>query len=214
MLQVDADTILTPAARDAAKQYGIEVVVGRSSTSVQVQSQVSGVQLIPPRDPKSSNAGTVVALGADHGGFVLKTVLAKQLGEWGYTVVDVGTSSEQPCDYPDFAFAVAALVSRGQAVRGVMIDSVGVASAIVANKVPGIRAVCCSNEFTAKSSREHNDANVLTLGGKVLGTELAKSILKVWLETWFGGGRHQNRIRKIAEIEERFLLKPTSHQSE
>jgi len=122
----------------------------------------------------------------------------------GFSVADVGTTSEEACDYPDFAYAVASLVASGQAARGIMVDGVGVASAIVANKVPGIRAVSCFDEFVAKSSREHNDANVLTLGGRTIGTEITKAIVKVWLETPFGGGRHQGRVQKITEIERRF----------
>ncbi|MCI0708503.1 MAG: ribose 5-phosphate isomerase B [Ignavibacteriae bacterium] len=134
----------------------------------------------------------------------MKEQLKSFLLDAGYTVADVGTNSEQACDYPDFAFAVATLVSSGQAAKGIMVDGVGVASAMVANKVPGVRAANCTSEFAARSSREHNDANVLTLGGRVLGIESAKAITKVWLETWFGGGRHQARVQKISDIEKRY----------
>jgi ribose 5-phosphate isomerase B len=157
-----------------------------------------------PKGSGSPSSGAVIAIGSDHGGFRLKETLKQYVVELGYSVADVGTSSEEACDYPDFAYAVASMVASGQATRGIMIDGVGVASAIVANKVPGIRAVPCYDEFVAKSSREHNDANVLTLGGRIVGSELAKSIVKIWLETWFGGGRHQGRVQKIADIEQRF----------
>lgn len=201
-IPVDALTILTPSAKEAALRLRIEL-----SQSVPGESparSVTAVTMIAPDDTRSPHASKVIALGSDHGGYALKLMIRKYLLELGYTVADVGTDSEQACDYPDFAFAVASLVASGQALQGIMIDAIGVASAIAANKVPGIRAVSCTSEFAARSSREHNDANVLTLGGRVLGTELAKSIVKVWLETWFGGGRHQGRVQKIMDIESKF----------
>ncbi len=202
IISVDAGTVITPSARDAALRLKIEfgTVVVQTSTG----SGVGSVSVIQPKDTKSPNAGTVVALGADHGGYQMKEQLKSFLLDAGYTVADVGTNSEQACDYPDFAFAVATLVSSGQAAKGIMVDGVGVASAMVANKVPGVRAANCTSEFAARSSREHNDANVLTLGGRVLGIESAKAITKVWLETWFGGGRHQARVQKISDIEKRY----------
>ena len=160
--------------------------------------------MISPTSKNPVLKETVVALGSDHGGYRLKETLKGYLAELGYTVADVGTDSEEACDYPDFAYAVAAMVASGEAEKGIMIDGVGVASAIVANKVPGVRAVPCYDEFVAKSSREHNDANVLTLGGRVIGSELAKSLVRTWLDTWFGGGRHQSRVKKITDIEQRF----------
>ncbi len=148
-----------------------------------------------------------MALGSDHGGYQLKEALKKYISELGYRVIDVGTNSEEPCDYPDFAYAVASLVSKGEAWRGIMVDGAGIGSSIVANKVPNVRAVCCENEFVARNSREHNDANVLTLGSRVVGSELAKEIVKVWLATWFGGGRHKKRVDKISDIEQKFSKK-------
>ncbi|MGB2868631.1 MAG: ribose 5-phosphate isomerase B, partial [Bacteroidota bacterium] len=176
-----------------------------ASAGSTAQGSTEPVRFYSPNDPKAPNAKIVVALGSDHGGFSMKEMLRSFLLDLGYTVADVGTNSEQACDYPDFAYAVASLVARGSANRGIMIDGVGVASAIVANKVPGVRAVPCYSEFVAQSSREHNDANVLTLGGRVLGSEAAKSIVKIWLSTWFGGGRHQQRVNKIGDIEKRFM---------
>ena len=165
---------------------------------------VGTVVYIPPKDGTSASATKVIALGSDHGGYRLKEILKQYLGEAGFSVADVGTTSEEPCDYPDFAYGVASMVATGHAYRGIMIDGVGVASAIVANKVPGIRAVPCYDEFVARSSREHNDANLLTLGGRVTGSEVAKAIVKVWLDTPFSGGRHQGRVQKISDVEQRF----------
>ncbi len=199
-LSVEEGAIITPAARDAAARLNVSLLSEPLPVS---RTAFDSVTLLHPADKKSPHRDTIVALGSDHGGFPMKEQLKAFLLGIGYSVADVGTHSDQPCDYPDFAFAVATLVASGKAQKGVMIDAVGVASAIVANKVPGIRAAAGTNEFVARSSREHNDANVLTLGGRVLGIEAAKSILAVWLETWFGGGRHMARVKKIAEIEER-----------
>ena len=201
-LAVGPDAIITPSARDAALQHRIELQEGVDPS--RASPQVGSVRIQSPKETRSPNAATVIALGADHGGFQLKETLKGYISGLGYTVADVGTHSEQAVDYPDFAYAVASMVAAGDAGKGIMVDGVGVASAIVANKVPGIRAVAASSEFVARSSREHNDANVLTLGGRVLGQEVAKAIVKTWLETWFGGGRHQARVQKISDIESKF----------
>lgn len=142
-----------------------------------------------------------VALGADHGGFPLKEELKKYLEGDGYTIKDVGTFSEEAVDYPDFAVKVARAVASGDCDRGIMIDSIGIASSMVANKVRGIRSAMCYDLTTAKSSREHNNANVLTLGGKVLDGDLAREIVNVWLTTDFAGGRHWPRVNKIMAVE-------------
>jgi ribose 5-phosphate isomerase B len=191
-LQAERDAIVTAAASDTARRLGVEIRIGSPAT----ERKSAGA-------PQVGAAGEIrtIALGSDHGGFSLKGTLTPFIESLGYSVVDVGTTSEEACDYPDFAYAVARMVHSGKACRGIMIDAIGVASAMVANKVCCIRAACCTDEFSARSSREHNDANVLTLGGRVLGTELAKAIVKVWLETSFSGGRHQKRIEKIREIE-------------
>ncbi len=202
-LFVDSETMLTPSARDAAAQHNIQVKDSRDPTISRAKT-VDAIISVPSPIANSANTSSVVAIGSDHGGYRLKETLKQLVGELGFPVVDVGTNSEEACDYPDFAYAVAAMVSSGEASRGIMIDGVGVASAIVANKVPGVRAVPCYDEFVAKSSREHNDANVLTLGGRIVGSELAKSIVKIWLETGFAGGRHQGRVQKISDVEKRF----------
>jgi ribose 5-phosphate isomerase B len=143
----------------------------------------------------------LVAIGADHGGFSLKETLKTFLTEQGYQVVDCGTNSADSVDYPDFARAVAIQVQSGQAWRGIMIDGAGIGSCMAANKVPGVRAAMCYDHATAFNSREHNNANLLTIGAGLIGANLAKQIVKTFLETEFGGGRHARRVDKIMEIE-------------
>ncbi|HZY09834.1 MAG TPA: ribose 5-phosphate isomerase B [Bacteroidota bacterium] len=195
-ITIDGGTIITAAAKDRAKQLGIRI---------EQKDHNPSRELITPMQKTAPQLGSkeIIAIGSDHGGFQLKEILKPFLESLDKNVVDLGTYSEESCDYPDFAYAVARTISLGNASKGIMIDSIGLASAIVANKLPGIRAVCCFDEYSAKSSREHNDANILTLGGKVLGSELAKSVVKIWIETNFGGGRHQKRVQKIADIEKR-----------
>jgi ribose 5-phosphate isomerase B len=131
-------------------------------------------------------------------------MLKTHLQDLGYEVSDCGTNSTASVDYPDFAFAVAQLVSQGAAWRGVIIDGAGIGSCMTANKIPGVRAAMCYDQATAINSRDHNNANVLTLGAGLIGSNLAKQIVKIWLETDFGGGRHARRVDKITEIEGRF----------
>jgi ribose 5-phosphate isomerase B len=195
-LIVEDGSIITDAARDRAAQLGI--FIERKKNPVLVSSAVAA------QFKSSPGAKETIAIGSDHGGFGLKEQLRAYLSSLGFNMVDLGTNNEEPCDYPDFAFAVGTMVAKGTASRGIMIDTLGVASAMVANKIPGIRAACCFDEFSARSSREHNNANFLALGGKTLGVELAKSITKVWLETVYAGGRHQKRLDKLNEIEKRF----------
>ncbi len=149
-----------------------------------------------------------IFLGADHGGYNLKQELRAHLEKQGYPVGDFGTFGTEAVDYPDFALLVAQAVrgvqEAGGAAFGILVDSIGQASAIAANKVPGIRAVMASDAYAAKSSREHNDANVLCLGGQVHGAGWAKELVELWLSTPYGGGRHQRRLDKIAGIEKRY----------
>ncbi len=151
------------------------------------------------------NSARVVAIGADHGGFQLKEILKKELAEMGYAVADIGTHNTEAVDYPDFAHEVARRVASGEAWRGVMIDGAGIGSCITANKVPGVRAGMAYDHASAVNSREHNDTNVLTLGAGLIGVNLARQILKVWLSTDFGGGRHAKRVEKITSIEKQYL---------
>ena len=145
-------------------------------------------------EPRRGDSERVVAIGADHGGYPLKEELKTYLRAWGYIILDQGTDSTDAVDYPDFAEAVANAVVRGDAWRGVVIDSAGIGSAMAANKVPGARAALCYDRPSARNSREHNDANVLSLGAKMISLEAAREILALWLETPFAGGRHQKRI--------------------
>lgn len=195
-MAVPPGTIVTPLARDEAEKRGIRIRFD-SSKAAAVSLASGGAGSAKPAP------GRVVALGADHGGFELKEELAAYLRDWGYAVLDLGTSGHEAVDYPDFAEAVANAVVRGDAWRGVVIDSAGIGSSIAANKVPGARAALCYDRATARNSREHNDANVLSLGARLIPAEIAREILAVWLKTAFGGGRHQKRIDKITSIEER-----------
>jgi ribose 5-phosphate isomerase B len=163
-----------------------------------------------PVDPASnkeisSSEMPVIAIGGDHGGYELKEILKGGLGPLGFDVIDVGTHSKDPVDYPDIAHAVANLVNAGRAWRGIIIDGAGIGSCIVANKIPGVRAGLAYDYSSALNSREHNDTNVLTLGAGLIGANLAKQIVKVWLGTEFGGGRHAARVAKISAIEKLYL---------
>jgi len=147
-----------------------------------------------------------LAIGADHGGFLLKEELKKYLSELSYSVKDFGAYSTEPVDYPDIAFLVARAVAAQEYTYGIIIDGTGIASAVVANKIKGIRASACNEVFLAISSKEHNNANILCLGASVLAAPKAKLILKTWLDTPYAGGRHQKRIDKISDIEDKFLI--------
>lgn len=164
------------------------------------------VRTVAPSPQNNSSCDQkTVALGADHGGFKMKEMLKAHLTEAGFGVIDCGTHSVQSVDYPDLAFAVAEKVSQGEVCRGIVIDGAGIGSCMTANKVPGVRAAMCYDYATAVNSREHNNANVLTLGAGLLGDNLVKQIVDVWLVTEFGGGRHGKRVDKITAIEKRFL---------
>ena len=138
-----------------------------------------------------------VALGCDHGGFSLKETLLALLNQLGHDVVDCGTMNGESVDYPDIAAAVCDRVAAGQCERGILICGTGIGISMAANRNPAIRAALCAESFSARMSREHNDANVLCLGGRTLGSGLAEDIVKVWLVTEFAGGRHQRRISKF-----------------
>ena len=145
-----------------------------------------------------------VAIGADHGGYPLKERLVFRLREQGHAVLDCGTDSPDAVDYPDYAHAVASAVSLGKVKWGIVVDGAGIGSSIVANKVPGVRAALCYDLSSARNSREHNHANVLTLGAGLIGENLAWQIVQEWLATDWGGDRHARRVSKITEIERRY----------
>ena len=187
--------LVTPLARQVALERHVTLV----------ETEGRGRETGLSRGTDSSPAGQqIVAVGADHGGYELKEMLKDYLRELGYEVVDCGTDSTSSVDYPDLAFAVAQLVAQGRAWRGIVVDGAGIGSCMAANKVPGVRAGLCYDQATAFNSREHNNANVLTLGAGLIGPSLARQIVKTWLETPFGGGRHARRVDKIMEIERRF----------
>ena len=147
-----------------------------------------------------------IAIAADHGGWRLKEILKPFLEGLGYKYADFGTSSAKSVDYPDFALALAEAVRAGKYKKGILICGTGLGMSMSANKIPGIRAALCNDMFCAKMSREHNDANILTIGGRVVEEELAKEIVKVWLQTKFSNvSRHKQRIKKIKEIENKFM---------
>jgi len=193
-LVVSEGAIVTPAARDAAKSRNVQIVVGQQHGTTSAASPAAAAAR------PTGNVETIV-IGADHGGFELKSILVAELQGMGYKVDDLGTFSTEPVDYPDIALSVAQRVSSGACRFGILIDGAGVGSAMVANKLPGVRAACCNDLFTAVNSREHNNANILTLGGRVIGTELAKKIIRTWLNTAFAGGRHQRRVAKIDAVD-------------
>jgi ribose 5-phosphate isomerase B len=184
-------------------QRVLKQVLGQSPSPIpaapSLPAEIASVNVAPAQSKK------VVAIGADHGGYDLKEILKFTLNELGFDVRDVGAYNKGAVDYPDFAHEVARLVSVGKAWRGIMIDGAGIGSCIVANKVPGVRAGMAYDYSSAVNSREHNDTNVLTLGAGLIGVNLAKQILKVWLTTEFGGGRHAGRVEKITAVEKQYM---------
>jgi ribose 5-phosphate isomerase B len=144
-----------------------------------------------------------IAIGADHAGFLLKEHLKRTLQQLGHSVDDHGTHDEEPVDYPPICIGVGQAVAGGRADRGIVLGGSGQGEQIAANKVAGVRAALCNDLYTARLSRQHNDANVLSMGGRIVAAALADEILALWLETPFDGGRHQRRLDQIAEAERR-----------
>jgi ribose 5-phosphate isomerase B len=185
VLRIAQDARLTPLAADIVKEKGIEIV-----------------RRTPRRGSKASK---MIAVGADHGGFKMKEELKTFLKELGHQVHDFGTNSEDAVDYPDFAYAVAKSVSEGASDVGIVIDGAGVGSAMTANKVPGVRAAACYSVAVARNSREHNGANVLTLGSKTITSAEMRDIVNAWLTTEMTEDRHRKRVEKIEAIERQYL---------
>jgi len=156
------------------------------------------------RQARRGSSAMLIAVGCDHGGFKMKEDLKVFLSELGHRVLDFGTNSEVAVDYPDFAYAVAHAVSEKNAELGIMIDGAGVGSAMTANKVPGVRAAACYSVAVARNSREHNDANVLTLGSTTITTNEMREIVKAWLATEITAERHKKRVAKITAIERQY----------
>jgi ribose 5-phosphate isomerase B len=184
VLRIGQDARLTPLAADIVKEKGIELVRRASR--------------------RGSKASKLVAIGSDHGGFKMKEELKTFLDELGYRVQDFGTNSEDAVDYPDFAHAVAQAVSNGASDVGIIIDGAGVGSAMTANKVPGVRAAACYSVGVAKNSREHNGANVLTLGSKTINSKEMREIVAAWLTTELTEERHKKRVAKIDAVQKQY----------
>jgi ribose 5-phosphate isomerase B len=184
-LIIREDAIITPAARDLIRERGLEI-------RYRARRSVAGKRRI-------------IAVGADHGGYEMKERLKEFLAELGYSHRDFGTFSEEAVDYPDFAHAVARAVADGSCDLGVMVDGAGIGSCMTANKVPGVRAAMCYDAATASNSREHNYANVLTLGARMISTEKMREIVGVWLSTPEGAARHGKRVAKLIAVEKQYL---------
>ncbi|HLF69077.1 MAG TPA: ribose 5-phosphate isomerase B [Gaiellaceae bacterium] len=152
-------------------------------------------------------ASAEIAIGADHGGFLLKERIVADLRDRGYEVHDCGTDSTESVDYPDFAHEVARLVAEGACRWGIVVDGAGIGSCMVSNKVPGVRAATCWDVSSARSSREHNHANVLALGAGLIGENLALEIVRAWMLMPWGGDRHARRVEKIMDVERRYLAR-------
>jgi ribose 5-phosphate isomerase B len=189
-----------------------------SETDIRNIVQKALAQALPPASPAPASAGSApvenpcgsgkkrtIAVGSDHGGYELKTIVIAYLQELGHTVIDCGTTGKEAVDYPDFALAVAEKIRSHEACRGIVIDAAGIGSCMAANKVPGVRAAMCVDYATASNSREHNNANVLSLGAGLLGVNQVKLIIKTFLDTDFGGGRHARRVDKITDIEKKYM---------
>src|SRR6201991_3856436 len=181
-LRIDENAILTPLAADALKDRGIQL----------------------ERVRRRSASRRRLALGADHGGFEMKETLKHLLADLGHDFQDFGTHSTEAVDYPDYAHAVARAVARGTCDLGIVIDGAGIGSCMAANKVPGVRAAMCYDAVTARNSREHNGANVLTLGGKLISNEQMAEIVRAWLATELTEDRHRRRVDKIDAIEREY----------
>lgn len=184
VLRIADGARLTPLAADIVREKGIELV---------------------RRTPRrGSRTAKLIAIGADHGGFKMKEDLKSFLDELGHRVQDFGTHSEEAVDYPDLAHAVARAVSEGTSDLGIVIDGAGVGSAMTANKVPRIRAAACYSVAVARNSREHNDANVLTLGSKTISPSEMREIVEAWLGTEITEDRHRKRVAKIDAVERQY----------
>jgi ribose 5-phosphate isomerase B len=193
-----SDEELKKIVQGVVRQVAGEPSVSAPPQPASLQDNQSDIEAV---DKGSTNR--VVAVGADHGGVLMKEGLISFLKNKGYQVDDCGTYGTESVDYPDFAYAVAIKVSGGQAWRGIIIDGAGIGSCMAANKVRGVRAAMCYDHATAVNSREHNAANVLTLGAGLIGQNLARQIVETWLDTEFAGGRHSRRVNKIMKIEEK-----------
>ena len=185
ILDLPKDAIVTDVAREWIEKKRIRIVS-------------------PESNPTAQSEKARLAVASDHAGFEMKEAVKTLLREEGISFIDFGTYSTDSVDYPDFAHAVAVAVAVGRAELGIVIDGAGIGSAIVANKVPGIRAAPCQDDATARNSREHNDANVLTLGARLITKEAMASIVHTFLDSRISEARHRNRVRKVVKIERKY----------
>jgi ribose 5-phosphate isomerase B len=183
-VRIDEDALITPLAADIARERGIKIERVRRRSHARKQR---------------------VAVGADHGGYEMKEHLKRVLSDLGHEFQDFGAHSTEAVDYPDYAHLVARAVSRGTCGVGIVIDGAGIGSCMAANKVPGVRAAMCYDAATARNSREHNGANVLTLGGNMISQDQMREIVQVWLSTELTEDRHRRRVAKIDAIEREYL---------
>jgi ribose 5-phosphate isomerase B len=207
-----SSAVVTPSAHDVAGRVGVTLKGGktatRSNTARRGPQATVGQRAAPKPEaaPVSAplpraTAALNIAVGADHGGVALRDTVASRLRELGHAVTDHGTSGTAAVDYPDYAIAVARAVASGAAQIGIMVDGAGIGSCMAANKIPGVRAAMCYDVTTAQNAREHNNANVLTLGGGLIGPRLALAIVEAFLATSFGAGRHATRVAKIDALD-------------
>jgi ribose 5-phosphate isomerase B len=183
-LRIDEGAIITPLASDLARERGVTIERVRRRTAARRRR---------------------IALGADHGGFEMKEQVKQVLADLGHDYQDFGTHSTEAVDYADYAHAAARAVARGVCDLGIIVDGAGIGSCMVANKVPGVRASMCYDEASARNSREHNGANVLTLGGKMISSDLMREIVRAWLSSELTEDRHRRRVSKIDDIEREYL---------
>lgn len=199
---VKGRSVLTDEARDLAHRLGVELVWKTQAQLLAPAHADAPASALVSAAAQRTATRVQVALASDHGGYACRRHLAQALEQAGYTVRELGCPNPAPTDYPLWAEALARAVADGEAARGIMLDTVGVASAMVCNRVPGVRAAACESGASALSSRRHNDANVLTLGGRLGATECL-AIALAWLEEPYEGGRHQKRVEMIMALDAR-----------
>lgn len=188
-LRIDEDAMLTPLAQDLIRERGIQIERVRRRRAARKLK---------------------IALGADHGGFEIKEHIKHLLADLGHEYQDFGTHSTEAVDYPDYAHLVARAVAGRTCDLGIVVDGAGIGSCMAANKVPGVRAAMCYDEGSARNSREHNGANVLTLGGKIISVDRMREIVRAWLGSELTEDRHRRRVAKIDAIEREYLVNPQS----
>ena len=197
---------MTPANESEVRKLVREAVDRALGAAPAASRSPSSSTPAPAKTPAPARtpvpADRRVAIGSDHGGYALKEILRRAIGdEMGWEVVDCGTHSTDAVDYPDYAAAVGREVASGRCARGIVVDAAGIGSTMAANKVPGVRCALCHDDATTANSREHNDANVLALGARVVNRGLATRLVRLFLTTPFGGGRHARRVQKIMALE-------------